>query len=789
MQRKTLSFLLTILVVVIVAVGAVATMFYPAGLLESINWLGILLAILFFLAIVFSIVLFYFQRHLSGLSEKILQERKRSEVHSDYSERLDSILKVAVAINSESELPRVLTVIAQTVTRCFGADRSSLMLVDPEKRELETRAVWGKGASRALGARMKLGEGIAGKVALENEPWIINGMVEGDRFDKSVDRKNITSALCVPLRFGSEVVGVLNVNREGNPELFDDLDKQLLSIYAGMAAAVIIRTRSYREMEQTRDFIDNIVRSMVDTLFVVDREGKIRKANDAALRLLGYDGEKTLIGEPINRILRGGERIFSGEGLERLIREGSIQNCEVTYVTRTGTEIPMSFNASPMRVKGCVRFEKEEDCPDFRRTGVHQCEESRVTGIVAMARDVRETRKMLEELQQANVKLKNLDRLKTEFVSTVSHELRTPLTTIREGISQVLDGLLGEINDGQREFLSMAMEDTDRLSRIIGNLLDFSRLESGRLELQRKLSDISDVARKMVALLRTQAEAKNISLELSCPDGLPELYLDPDRTAQIFTNLIGNAVKFTPSGGKVQMRIVEQPAEIEVTVADTGIGILPADYRRIFERFEQISREGELSTGGTGLGLAITKELVEMHGGRIWVESEIGRGSRFIFVIPKYEADELFAKYLEDGVARARKQQVRLALIVMGIENFDRLREKHGLETVNRILHELEEKVRETVRVPKDVVSRFRKGEIIVVLAETERKGAEIIRKRIEEKLGTWSFSGSDGRKIETRVRFGISTYPEESVSEGELLTKAEEELAGDGRKKENPGG
>ena len=231
-----------------------------------------------------------------------------------------------------------------------------------------------------------------------------------------------------------------------------------------------------------------------------------------------------------------------------------------------------------------------------------------------------------------------VDRMKTEFVSVVSHELRTPLTAIKGYVELILGGQTGEINDIQRDFLSIVQNSTGRLTALINDILDISRIESGRVDVKRVAVDYARVVRETAATLAQEAAAKNIALATELPESLPPVIGDPDRIAQALMNLLSNAIKYTPDGGRVRVCVETAPTVVTTCIEDTGIGISPADQRRLFQRFFRADNSSTREAGGTGLGLAITKAIVEKLHGTIWVESAPGEGARFYFTLPTAEA-------------------------------------------------------------------------------------------------------------------------------------------------------
>jgi signal transduction histidine kinase len=240
-----------------------------------------------------------------------------------------------------------------------------------------------------------------------------------------------------------------------------------------------------------------------------------------------------------------------------------------------------------------------------------------------------------DELRQQ----KALDQLKDDFVSTVSHELRTPLAISMEGINLLLDGIPGEINEQQHKILTIEKRNLERLSRIINDLLDISKIEAGKLEIHREKVDICALAEQTQASMKNVADQRGLSMKLSADAGSLYVNADPDRIMQVLMNLVGNAMKFTEKGS-VRTEVRRRDREIECAIIDTGKGIAQEDISELFNKFVQLGRPQVAGEKGTGLGLAISKNIVELHGGRIWVESKVGEGSRFTFSLPEYGRGE-----------------------------------------------------------------------------------------------------------------------------------------------------
>lgn len=230
---------------------------------------------------------------------------------------------------------------------------------------------------------------------------------------------------------------------------------------------------------------------------------------------------------------------------------------------------------------------------------------------------------------------RQLDQLKSDFVATVSHELRTPVAAMTGFASLLQDGVAGSITDGQSEYLDKILAQGERLIRLIDDLLDFSKLEAGQMPLYLQLMDAGEALNEVKEQILPLVEAKQMSLDVVVDDDLPLIQVDPDKFRQIVVNLLSNALKFSPEGtGHIVIRARREPGRIVISVSDNGIGIAPAFIDRLFEQFSQADQSTTRKYGGAGLGLAIVKRLVELHGGRIWVTSELNQGTTFNFTIP-----------------------------------------------------------------------------------------------------------------------------------------------------------
>ena len=231
---------------------------------------------------------------------------------------------------------------------------------------------------------------------------------------------------------------------------------------------------------------------------------------------------------------------------------------------------------------------------------------------------------------------KLVDRMKTEFIAVASHELRTPMTSIKGSIDLILSGFAGEIGPDTHELLDIAQKGCDRLIRLINDILDLAKIEAGHMKLKPVPMDLSDVVERSIRSMKSLADQNRVKLRFHRPEALPEVDIDKDRMEQVVTNLLSNAIKFSPPDGEVRVELLDVEGSLECRVVDQGCGIAEADLPRVFGKFQQLGESRR--KGGTGLGLAITQGLVHEHRGKIWVESNVNEGSRFILRLPIHSA-------------------------------------------------------------------------------------------------------------------------------------------------------
>lgn len=381
--------------------------------------------------------------------------------------------------------------------------------------------------------------------------------------------------------------------------------------------------------------------------------------------------------------------------------------------------------------------------------------------------------RLVTHLEESIAELKKLDQIKSEFVAVASHELRTPLTAIKNAVQLLLMEKVGELNESQKKFLIMAERNINRLINILNDLLNLSRIESGKMVLKLEELNLRSILELIYFSFKAQAEEKSIQLKINLPAELPPVYGDREKVEQILSNLISNSLKFTPPNGEIIISVELLEADdgmVAIAVKDTGIGIPAEHLDKIFEKFYQVEGSLQRSHGGTGLGLAITKGLVEAQKGKIFVKSEPGKGSTFTFTLPlsRGERREVPFRYILDReFQRAQENQTPLSLLLAEI--IDAPGEEKEV-----ILPELEKIARESICRKSDIILRREKEKILAALLEVDKKGAEVVRGRFQENIQ---------KKLATqwqpppKIAIGIANFPEDARSPRELFQRAQEDL------------
>ena len=406
-----------------------------------------------------------------------------------------------------------------------------------------------------------------------------------------------------------------------------------------MAASLYERERAQREYLDEVRAVNEVADAVVG---VIDAERIFARSLDRMVSLLKADGGAIVLREdPPGAPLGSGGRlsapatvgiapetavtlamrvIVRSEADADRIRLSSVSAGELKFVAH----VPLSARGRTIGLLSAY-FREQRDITDTQARALRT-----IARLVSVAN---ENADLVSELRVNNLQLERANRLKSEFLSSVSHELRTPMNAIIGYTKLMLDGLDGEITEQQEADLKRVAQAADNLLALINDLLDLSKIEAGRMEIHPEEIELTAIVNEVLELVRPAASAKRIELRSFITSQLPRAFVDPAKTRQILANLMANAVKFTDQGN-VTLEATESSGWITVAISDTGIGIPAAAMAYIFEEFRQADSSTTRKYGGTGLGLAITRRLVELQGGKIWVESEHGAGSIFRFTLP-----------------------------------------------------------------------------------------------------------------------------------------------------------
>ncbi|MBU0729964.1 MAG: response regulator [Proteobacteria bacterium] len=409
------------------------------------------------------------------------------------------------------------------------------------------------------------------------------------------------------LKDAASNIGEGNLNVTLPPPTKDEIG-ELTTGFARMAKNLSL----YRdELINSASYTENIIKSMINALLIITRDGRITRVNTALCTMLGYQ-EDELLGHTVEKILSPNERSGFANTLWSIVFEkNEVSSIETSFLTKDNHEIPVLFSASP------VNNEKTD----------------RIEEVVCSALDITERKKVVDELQKAKEAAEAANIAKGHFLANMSHEIRTPMNGIM-GMTDLV--LQTKLNDEQRDFLLMARASSESLLGIINEILDYSKIEAGKLEIEAIDFSLSHLVERTTKDFALQAHTKKIELICHIPQDIHDgLIGDPGRIRQVLTNLIGNAVKFVEKG-EVVVRVEKESEKedsiyLSFSVHDTGIGIKTERIESLFESFTQADASSTRKYGGTGLGLTISRQLIELMGGTIWVESDVGKGSTFYF--------------------------------------------------------------------------------------------------------------------------------------------------------------
>ena len=540
-------------------------------------------------------------------------------------QRTETLLRIITELSASLDMDIVLNRTLSLINQIVGAEQSTIMLVDAAENTLVRRASRGytepvtEGGERSA---IKPNEGLAGWVIRHREPVLLADVTQDPRW---VENPNFPtqhrSTLVVPLMVGEEALGALMLfHRE--PNRFSDTQLDLVAATAKQIAVAVNNANLYRLIADQAERLGDMLRKQH---IEASRSQAILEAVADGVLVTDNGGTVTLFNASAERILRLPREQVLDKSLEHF--SGLFGKAAHDWMNTI-----REWSANPEAYSNEDIYAEQVDLDDGRVVSVHLSPvllRNEFLGTVSIFRDI---------THQVEV-----DRLKSEFVANVSHELRTPMTSIKGYVDIMLMGAAGKLSDQQTNFLEVIKSNTDRMITLVNDLLNISQMETGRIELDIVPLDVRPVLEAAISRVRLMAEKENreMSLALDLPDALPLVLADSDRLEQIVQNLVDNAYHYTPAGGHIWVSAHLEGDYLQVDVRDDGIGIPPEEQERVFERFYRGEDTLVIETAGTGLGLSIVQNLVEMHGGRIWVTSEgvPGAGSVFSFTIPLYRED------------------------------------------------------------------------------------------------------------------------------------------------------
>jgi len=534
----------------------------------------------------------------------------------------ETLLRILTEVSSSLDLDRTLNRTLSLLNDTLGAEQGTILLVNPEDNLLHYRAGYGYLSDRSAspnrsGFTLKIGEGLAGWVVKNREAVLINDLHLDPRWVRNPTAgQDHRSAIAVPMMVGEDVIGVLMVFQR----MVSFFSAEMLNLVKAIAGQVAVAINNARLYELIRDQAERLGLMLRKEQVEASRQQSILEAVADGVLVTGTDSRITFVNSSAVRILDVDEARLLGNSLEGFAGLFGKSAAAWTSTIRSWSEDPSTYHSGQLYAEQ-IEMENGRIVLVHLAPVIHQND---FLGTVSIFRDI--TREV------------EVDRLKSEFVATVSHELRTPMTAIKGYVDILTMGAAGPLNENQVHFLDVVRNNIERLNILVSDLLDISRIESGRVILEQQRINLYEIAEEVIAdvLRRSQTENKPMALSLDAQKNLPPVIGDGGRVRQILSNLVNNAFNYTPENGTIRVNIHQMNGEVQVDVEDNGIGVRPDDQARLFDRFFRGEHPLVLAIPGTGLGLPIVRQLVEMHKGRIWMKSTgvPGEGSTFSFTLP-----------------------------------------------------------------------------------------------------------------------------------------------------------
>ena len=562
------------------------------------------------------------------LTEELEQRvAERTEQLGREHQRIQTLLRIMQELSASLDLDHVLNRTLALLNETTGAQQSTILLARPNDKTFYYRAALGYTNPPPTGGRpsaIPLDEGLAGWIINRREGALIDDLLNDPRWIPAPD--GITehrSAIASPLMVGAEALGaMLLFHRE--PGSFSPENRELVQAAANQIAIAINNNELFNLIREQAESLGGMLRTqqveasrsmaileaVADGVLVTDSRNIITLFNESAQQILDLERE-AVVGKSLDTFTG----IFGG-------------------AARSWMETIREWTLDPNTFESGDTYAERITLDNSRVVSIHLAPvvlRNEFLGTVSIFRDI---------THQVEV-----DRLKSEFVATVSHELRTPMTSIKGYVEILLMGAAGALTEQQASFLQVVKINTERLNILVNDLLDVSRIEAGKVTLSIQPLALADIAHEVVEeqIRQSEEDGKPMTIRMEAEPGLPRVPGDLERVRQILANLVNNAYNYTPANGEIDIHIRKADSTVQVSVKDNGIGINPDEKKRIFERFYRGEDPLVLATAGNGLGLSITKQLIEMHHGRIWMESKgiPGDGSTFYFSLPIHSKDEV----------------------------------------------------------------------------------------------------------------------------------------------------
>ncbi len=539
------------------------------------------------------------------INARDIRERRELERRSALQSAVTTVLADAQTVNEG--MGRILAAIGEQM----GYDLGEVWRVDQEADNLALIEHWHSAAIPEISARefsvgfhLGPGQGLPGVVWQARDVVLIPDLTAAGSFLRAAKsiKLGLTCGFGLPIPFGEETIAVINFSSRASLTP----DAEMIGVFRALASQIgnfMGRKRAEEAASRLRRQTQLILESAGEGIIGIDTRRRITFVNAAGERTLGY-GPGDLAGADIFHALHptaadGTPLAQTETPIYRALVEGNARSsAEATFWRKDGSSFPAQYIGSPIR------------------------SEAGISGAVITFQDVTERRE--------------IERMKNEFISVVSHELRTPLTSIRGALGLLAGGKVGVFSEKAQRMLEIAVNNTDRLVRLINDILDIERMDSGRSAMQKREVVIGTLMTQAADAMRGLAEKSGVTVEVHPLQS--KVVADSDRIIQTFTNLLSNAIKFSPAGGRVILAGTSDSENVHITVQDQGRGIPKEKLESIFERFQQVDASDSREKGGTGLGLAICRTIVQQHGGRIWAESTVGNGSTFHVELPILES-------------------------------------------------------------------------------------------------------------------------------------------------------